>query len=141
MHFGFGNQITEIPLGDVILSLKLLFATMILYNQAIAFIRISTLFFYRRAFNTREKFLRYNIWLALGANVIWLVGFYFDIIFQCKPITAFWQRAVMKPGEYHCLDVFPAQIASATTSVFLDLWILLIPLPVLWKLQSMCNLC
>lgn len=129
---GFGLHAASLEPESLSQCLKLFFAVAIIYNQGIGLIRISALCFYMRALKSREKFFRYCLWSGIVANAMWVLGFLLVIIFQCKPIYAFWDRSA---EGYQCIELFPTQLGSGITSVVLDLWVLLAPMPVLWKLQ------
>ena len=108
--------------------LKLLLAKELVWNTGITLTRISALLFYKRLFQRQSKTL---FWLGIAFNVVWFVMLLFLVIFGCSPVPRIWDRAV--PGT--CLPELPGQIISSFTSLVLDLYILVVPLPMLWRLQ------
>ena len=53
-------------------------------------------------------------------------------VFQCHPVEFFWNRAI--PGG-HCLPGNASFLANAVISLMIDIWILLIPIPTVWRLR------
>ena len=52
-------------------------------------------------------------------------------IFQCSPVQKQWDFAV--PG--HCYSLYGTFIGVTVPNVFIDLLLLILPVPMLWKLQ------
>lgn len=96
------------------------------------FAKLSALILYARLFRPRT-FLIVN-YISMGFLVIaglWTIlsGFFF-----CVPVHAFWD-----PSEEvrldKCLPVVPVWFTNAALQTSTDLLILVLPLPLLWKLQ------
>ena len=132
---GFGRHITEVPLGDVRRSLKLLYAGGIVYNVGITMVRFSAILFYNRIFAPHNSRYRYLIWASLGLNAAWGLAFGALSVLPCTPIHAFWNRPLM-PSSYRCTSTLAAHLSTATTSALMDLLVLLLPLPPLWTLHT-----
>lgn len=132
MHHGLGTHLSEVPYGDILYGLKLLFAGEVLQTVAITFIRTSTALMYDRLFGVPGSAFRRWTWLTIAVNISWLLAFGAMAIFQCKPIRAFWDKEVT---DAKCIPVLTNQLAAGISSVLLDLWLLLLPLPMLWRLD------
>lgn len=62
---------------------------------------------------------------------LFFIGFLISIITLCQPFSRYWN--VLGPG--HCGSLSGSQIATSSINVVVDLAIVVLPLPVLWKLQ------
>lgn len=58
------------------------------------------------------------------------IGSIFIAVFQCSPIRYFWDTSI----EGHCLDQRQNYVAGPVTSFFLDLVIIILPLPIIFSL-------
>lgn len=101
-----------------------------MYYCCIAFIKFSILAFYRRIFPINT--LRFTTYALIGIIAIWWVTVALISILNCTPIDYNWDRT--QPGG-HCLDPEIFAIAISIPNIVTDLIILLLPLPVIWKLQ------
>ena len=106
-------------------------AAEVLYNIAMFSIKISVLYLYHRVFFVSRKFTK----------VLWGVGIFFFIyssvtagagLLQCIPINYIWDPSV-KGGR--CLAIPLAGTILAAVNVLTDIVILIMPMPILWKLQ------
>lgn len=64
--------------------------------------------------------------LALAVSV------FFADLFQCTPISFFWNKSIL---DGTCIDVVTFYFATAGISTFTDLWILIMPMPMVWGLH------
>jgi hypothetical protein len=126
-----GEHIQVVPPNNLEPFLKLLWIEYYLFDAGTAIAKSSALFFYNRIFGTADRWLRYSLWLAHAMNVAWLVGIILSIIFACNPIEAAWKVAV--PGK--CVNTQAMWLGSGITSLIIDVFILLMPVPSLWRLQ------
>ncbi|KAJ6172242.1 hypothetical protein N7470_001309 [Penicillium chermesinum] len=79
-----------------------------------------------------NKTLRVHLWI-LGALVAgWLLSAYFVTIWQCDPVAKAWDPTI--PGK--CVNTYAWYTATATISCAIDMWILIIPIPLIWRLNS-----
>ena len=103
------------------------------YPFSVSIIKLAILLFYVRLFGSRKGFR--NILYATGALVIsWFIGSTFAAIFRCTPISAaFILDGVLQ--EQHCIDTNAWFISTSVFNVLLDIWILALPLFVIWTLQ------
>lgn len=105
------------------------FAYQIFYSSAILAIKISILSFYQRLFST-PKFKQ--VTSIVGAVVIaWWIAFIMATIFGCRPVQGYWDKTI-KPS---CLDTETFIIAMAVPNLLTDVVILLLPIPIIWRLQ------
>ena len=63
---------------------------------------------------------------------MFLLSSWFVVIFQCLPIHGFWQPQTI---PHHCIDQVDYYIAHGSLNLVLDLSVVLMPLPMLLRLQ------
>lgn len=105
-------------------------ATEVLYNPAIACVKFSFLLFFRRVFPGR----RFHALLWLVGTIVFIYSWIiiFSAIFQCQPIRATWDMSVK---HAKCMKFNVEVVVFAVFNVITDVTILIIPIPILWKLQ------
>ena len=93
-------------------------------------IKVGILLFYYRLFpNPTFRKAIYSV----GAFVIaCLLSTFFGFLFQCVPIQSFWQQQI----PHQCFNQDPFYICVAVLSLVSDVVILLMPIPVVWALQT-----
>ena len=128
---GFGTSSTTYSPKTQAEVLKALFASYFIYDIGVAIPKVSALFFYSRIFGGQGTRFRYVIWGLQAANALWLVGIILTILLECMPIEKNWLPKT--PGT--CVPAGSTWIASAVTSVIIDLAILIAPLPKLWNMS------
>ena len=116
---------------DLEKGLQVLWAIFWLYNIAICLSKLSALAFYARVFSPGHRNFRLALWVVAGLSCAWVVAVLVSLILLCNPPQKAWQRAI--PGT--CQDPYNWWLAGGVSSFILDLIVLLLPLPMLWKLQ------
>jgi len=114
---------------------KLEFPFQIFMMIAYASIKISLLAFYRRIFVV-SKNNAFDIIVKVSATVVflWTLAFIFIIIFDCG--TAIWANwgAVTAQLQF-CAIGFTSEYGLAISDFLVDVFIFVLPLPVIWRLQ------
>lgn len=134
LHYGFGRHLLTLPMDNLLRIAKNQFIIYFLYDAGLFFTKASALCFLKRIFPSRVSPTWFNIsvWAAHGMNIAWLIGIFFGTLFMCNPIAKNWNTTL--PG--HCGSTSDLFIGSAVPSVVIDLFILILPLPRLWGLQT-----
>ena len=101
-----------------------------MYASAISLLKLAALCFYARVFSINRRF-RISLWIVSGLVVAWWIQSIFTYIFQCLPINKAWEV----DGSGSCVSVTQIYIAGALSNVVIDAIVLLMPLPLLWRLQ------
>ncbi|KAH6616461.1 hypothetical protein C7974DRAFT_318940 [Boeremia exigua] len=130
---GFGRDMWGIPADNITESLKWLYVAYFMYMLAEALCQMSILAFYLRIMI--QPRLRAVVWVLMGVVTSFGIANIFAMIFQCTPIPFFWDgwRGEM---EGTCgVDVRLFGFARGAIEIFLDLAILVLPLPMLAKLN------
>jgi len=93
-------------------------------------VKASVLFLYLDIFKIHTAFRRilygFIVFIAL-----FFIGFLISIITLCQPFSRYWN--VLGPG--HCGSLSGSQVATSSINTVVDLAIVLLPLPVIWRLQ------
>ena len=116
---------------DLHKGLQVLWSILWLYTIAIWLSKLSALAFYARVFSPGNRRFRLALWVVAGLACAWIVAVLVSLILQCNPPQKAWERAI--PGA--CQDPYNWWLISGVTSFILDMIILLLPLPMLWRLQ------
>lgn len=133
-RLGFGLHEETIAIQSVsyaIRGAKYFYVGMIFFNASVTLPKISALFFYARVFNTKNQSLRLQLWILGALAGGWLFSVTVVSIFQCDPIHRAWDTTI--PGK--CIDGFRFYAATAALSCTIDIWILVIPVPLIWGLN------
>ena len=100
---------------------------------ALASIKLSILFFYRRIF--RGHFFGIAIWVLIGLVVAWASTFFIAILAACGThIRANFQTLAALKSE--CVDTFRILIALSASDVAVDLAILVVPIPLVSMISA-----
>ena len=132
---GLGHHENQITPERLLLSFKYQYVQELLYQPAITLPKYSALFFFVRVFGVAEdsRFFRSNIRAAMGVVTIWVFWALLFDIFQCSPVRKAWLPTI--PG--HCINKAPNWfVGFAGVSVIIDLYIMLLPLPILWSMYT-----
>lgn len=74
---------------------------------------------------------KYAVWSVHAMNVAWLIGTLLSVTFICSPIEKVWNFTL--PGK--CLNFKHLWLGNGLPNLIIDVIILVLPLPMLWKLQ------
>ncbi|KAI0156746.1 hypothetical protein GGR52DRAFT_566223 [Hypoxylon sp. FL1284] len=134
IEHGFGRHVWTLTPDDALLVTKLIFAGDFIFDVALSFTKLSALLFYSRVFPiyANAKWFNMTMWITHSFNIAWLIGIIFGTIFICDPVEKNWNPSL--PGS--CKPATPVYVGSAISSVFIDLIILILPLPKIWGLQT-----
>ena len=86
--------------------------------------------FYRRIFG--------KTWLNLASMIVtgcWFIGSLIALLCSPDPVSYFWTQTTNPFGGHYRYDFYRYYIGNAASNVATDLLILLVPIPVVWKLQ------
>lgn len=102
----------------------------IFWSFGVFSVKVGILLLYWRIFPTRG--LRIAV-LAVGALTLGIfVANFFTFIFQCIPIARFWDQEI----HGRCIEQHVFYLVSAIINVLSDIAVLVLPLPVVWRLHT-----
>jgi hypothetical protein len=112
--------------------IKLFWIIYFIFSTGTAFSRASALLFYARVFSVSRSRFRYALWLVHSMNVIWILATLFNLILMCHPTLPVWRKLV----DGSCSDNLGQQwVRGGLSSLIIDIIILVMPIPQLWKLK------
>ena len=129
MTVGLGKHIDQIP-GSASQLPKLLFIGNIIYNTGLTVIKMSVLLFYVRVFGIVLVY-RFIFWIVAFLIIGWGIAINFMAIFGCAPIHRAWNPTL--PG--HCASLDQTLLGTAISNIVVDFILLVLPVPMLWRLQ------
>ncbi|OQD81970.1 hypothetical protein PENANT_c024G08849 [Penicillium antarcticum] len=131
-HYGLGTPESSLSSHYIQSQLHFLWLSIPFYNLTLIFAKISALWLFVRLFRPRPFLLA--SYITMGILVIaglWMTlsGFIF-----CNPIHYFWHISP-EVRENHCLPTGAVWFTNAGIQIATDVVILILPMPLLWKLQ------
>lgn len=117
--------------GQITYVSKLFFFSEILYVLGLPLVKVSLLFFYLRIFPS--KTVRNTAYVLMALSVAYGIAFACLITFQCNPVYGAWTHW---DGTFqgHCYSLNPLTWTAAILNLVLDVAVLILPLPEVWKL-------
>jgi hypothetical protein len=131
IDLGLGLHIQAIPPQNLVPFLKLLWIVYFFFDTGTAVSKSSALFFYARIFGVTGSRFKYVLWVVHAMNVAWLIAILLAVTFMCDPIEKAWIPSL--PGQ--CSNTGILWLGSGAASLAIDVIILLMPLPMLWRLR------
>ncbi|KGO73924.1 hypothetical protein PITC_016800 [Penicillium italicum] len=116
--------------SDFVSLWKLLFAHVFIYSTTVTLTKTSIVIFYHRIFN-----LRWSLYFAISIIIAYFVAVITTIAAACRPTSYFWDQYIDPTAKGTCIDVPNFFFVSGIVAVLIDVMILCVPVPVIWKLQ------
>ncbi|KAJ5820143.1 hypothetical protein N7474_005734 [Penicillium riverlandense] len=131
-HFGMGRPMDDLSDGQKVDMMHFLWLSIPFYNAALIFCKLSALVFFTRIFRNRTFLLLVKIFAGcLIAAGLWMVTSAFVF---CIPVHDFWSLS-RKVRREHCLSEDIVWFTNAGIQILTDLVILVLPMPLISKLQ------
>ncbi|KAK4454480.1 integral membrane protein, partial [Podospora aff. communis PSN243] len=129
-QYGMGRHWATINKANRFETQKYFFMAQVTYKAAINLVKCCILLLYLRLFQV-VRWFRIASWSLLAIVAIYCTASIAATIFQCTPVI----RAFDKDTPGHCLDTAKFWFANAGFSIATDIIILLLPMPLVWKLE------
>ena len=117
----------------LILQLQIFFATEFFWATGVGAFRVSILFLYIELFPNRKFF-----WSAVATQALviaYWIACILTICLLCRPINFNWNKTI----QGTCGNVKATELASAGFNMFVDILVVCLPLPMVWRLQMPLN--
>lgn len=75
------------------------------------------------------------MWFCVFLTVGYVVSCYIAFLVCCRPVSYYWTQYVDPTGGQCIFNLYPFYIGNAAANVTTDVIILLVPVPLVWKLQ------
>lgn len=130
---GLGTDIWAVSFDNITLIFKSLYVLFLLYITSRDLVRLSILLLYQRIFGD-IPLARWLIRFSFGLIIACSIAFDLAVIFGCTPISYFWTSW---DGEHegYCISNNGIFWAGAFVVIAIDIWIILIPLPFIARLN------
>ncbi|KAE8393535.1 hypothetical protein BDV23DRAFT_180596 [Aspergillus alliaceus] len=129
-YYGLGKHVWVVPFDDAITVVRILFAYVLIYVVAIPIIKISIILFYRRIFG-----MNWAMWICVFLTLGYFVSCYIAFLVCCQPLSYYWTQYRDPNGGKCIFNLYPFYIGNAAANVATDAVILIVPIPLVWKLQ------
>ena len=127
---GLGKHVETVGLSGAIFYVHTLYFNGLLYNVCLPLVKVSVLCFYRRIFSITKR-TRQVLWITTGVTVAWCISMVTACLLECVPVNAIWTPTI----KGKCIDVLKFYYGSAGSSIVLDFALLVIPVPLVWRLH------
>ncbi|KFY59819.1 hypothetical protein V496_05522 [Pseudogymnoascus sp. VKM F-4515 (FW-2607)] len=138
IQWGFGHHVQYLikhkGIKYVQMSGMYFYIYQIFYKMLVSFTKLSFLYLYLDIFTGPPRFRTichvsiYSVWAAL-------VAFTLATTFQCAPIQYNWNKTI----QGHCFEALPFWYAHAAWNAALNIFVFLLPIPVIRSLQMERN--
>ncbi|KAI9655079.1 MAG: hypothetical protein M1821_005562 [Bathelium mastoideum] len=121
---------------NTVITGELQFANILMQFVQIGLVKASVIFFYRRIFCTHKKFTTFSVisYIMLFIVITWSIAFLFASIFQCGlTFDAAWSNG--ERYARYCPGVEKKNIAISSSDFAIDVLIISMPIPVIWRLH------
>ncbi|KAL4794510.1 hypothetical protein BDV19DRAFT_390115 [Aspergillus venezuelensis] len=130
---GYHLDVVEARYPEAFVTLaKVLMATPIMYSTACAFPRIMLLSLYLRIF-TLQRSYRIACYALMAVVAASAIASILTGAFECTPLAYFWDHTI-EGGS--CIDIPKFFRYGTMPNIIIDLSMLVLPQPVVWKLHS-----
>lgn len=126
---GMGKHITEVTPEELGITFKVVTAAYICWTLGTGAVKLSVLIMYMRIFCT-ETFRR-CAYVLMGVIAAFTVSFFVVFLTNCIPVSQMWNPVPWG----HCREQSPSEFASLSCNLAIDLAIIIMPFPWLWRLQ------
>ncbi|PQE29144.1 plasma membrane Pth11 protein [Rutstroemia sp. NJR-2017a BBW] len=110
-------------------------AMVLLETAALAFIKLSCIFFYQRVFKAgSNRVVGMLMYIIVGFIIIWGLGYFFSFLFACQThFDYFWTNL---ENQLKCTaDLAMIQLSLSISDVIMDVILLAFPIPLILRLQ------
>ncbi|KAI0522123.1 hypothetical protein F5B22DRAFT_592897 [Xylaria bambusicola] len=126
---GLGHHAPTVPAPNQFSIPKILFSFELFHIISLNLGKISALFFYLKLFS-QKSVAKITKWCLLAVSLGTIGLILWQFLF-CRPLSKMWEW----DGLETCGDRQPLYVAVCVWSIFTDLLVLVVPLPVIWRLK------
>ncbi|UKZ82816.1 hypothetical protein TrVFT333_010614 [Trichoderma virens FT-333] len=129
LNWGFGHHAPYLTAEQRYHSLLYFFIFQCFVKNTVGITKLSFLFLYLDIFP--QKKFRIICWALIIQIALGLVALSFTTIFQCTPVKYSWDKTI--PG--HCINIKAFWYGQSGWNTLMDVVVLILPIPVILKLQ------
>ncbi|KAI4086882.1 MAG: hypothetical protein LQ344_007208 [Seirophora lacunosa] len=127
---GYGQDISQFSLDDARFSARIYIAINTLWVGAAVSVRIAIVLLCVRIFPIRQ--FRWASWFVIALNLATFLSIFLATFLICSPIYYAFDRTI---PNGRCGDLTKFELYTACMSLLLDFLLVILPLPMLWRLQ------
>ena len=102
-----------------------------LWTVANTFVRLSILHLYVVVFGAKGNLFRRSAYALMAVSIAYAVAGVLMLFLTCRPFAYTWDRSI----NGKCGSIYEEWLAMGILNLFLDVGVIVTPLPVLWRLQ------
>ncbi|KAF2681996.1 hypothetical protein K458DRAFT_371306 [Lentithecium fluviatile CBS 122367] len=129
---GVGQATQEVTLDQLLFSTKQFLVIGVTGTLAVTLVKISFLDLFISIFASADRF-RVVANALMGITASYGVSFTIVTLAGCQPFDANWDK--LSHPDYKCINTSKFYVVQGAIGAVLDILILLLPLPIIWKLQ------
>lgn len=133
-QLAFGVDTWHVPVDSVTKGLQLFYIDQSFYLTCLCLTKVAIVCFYLRIFP--QQSFQWTAYATMAFVVVSTVIFVFMQIFQCTPVSTAWQGWTDGSQADLCMNVNTLAYSAASFSIAQDLIILILPLPLLMRLNT-----
>ncbi|KAJ2979309.1 hypothetical protein NUW58_g7231 [Xylaria curta] len=133
VYGGLGHHAWTVPAPNQFSIPKILFSFELFHIISLNLGKLSALFFYLKLFNNKSVG-RITQWCLIAVSLGTISLILWQFLF-CRPLYKMWEW----DGLETCGDRQPLYVAVCVWSIVTDLLVLVVPLPIIWKLKMERN--
>lgn len=130
---GLGRDVWTVPFDRIQAFVRWLYALEIFYFFQMTLLKLTLLFFFLRIFP--KTIIRNLLKGTIIFTILWGLAFVLVAIFQCQPISHYWTNWDNEHNNGRCINVNALAWSHAIISIVLDIWMLVLPLYEVFRLQ------
>jgi len=129
---GLGLDMWNVSFDNITKVLYYYYFDELLYITSLSLTKVSILCFYLKVFPAR--YFRWCVFVLIGLNLAYAIGFDLALIFQCHPLEGAW---LQWDGTYkdQCTSINVLGWSAAAFNIALDMATIILPLPELYRLS------
>lgn len=129
---GFGQHDLSLTPDQFIMAQKIGYISAVVYYASYPLIKITILLLYHQIFGTAYPWFRKVNFVVLALNIMTMISMFLVSVLQCVPPSGYWDRSV----DATCVDGNAFNWGQAVINTIMDFIILLMPLPIIWNMQT-----
>ncbi|KAI2628999.1 hypothetical protein GGS21DRAFT_526924 [Xylaria nigripes] len=130
LNGGVGIHMAEASIEQQAISLKLFVPAPLLWAMSTSFLKLSILFFYISLFTIPR--IRVAVYIVITLTSALIVAVILESFLLCRPFAYTWDKTIH--GGV-CGSSKLAYLSIAIVNLIIDLFVVTIPMPVVWQLQ------
>lgn len=79
--------------------------------------------------------MNWMMWVCFFCSIGFVVGTIVAFLCSPRPLSYFWTQFIDPTGGYYAYDLYKFYLGNAAANVTIDLMVLLVPVPIVWRLQ------